>query len=280
MRPVFRNLSLSGQLALSPIVASGSMLIVIVAGVVFGVAHGRVLSELELRLYPTRELVIEVEHDLLSFQQRLRGAVAAADVELLDEAGDRSSAMRSTLHDGIRGGLRPPAELAGVEELIARHLDVAMSVTKQLLADGKGGVSSEAFTDLDTSYHDVVEKLEIWKAHTGSQIQEAFGYSQQLRGRFSWAMVGVGLLATALMVWLARAIHRSISEPIGAVLDLADRAAEGDLKIVSLAATDLGRQSDAVPRLRGTATRTSRGRSAHMPVVSTKIAQGDARTGE
>lgn len=250
MRLILRNLTLSQQLALSPIVASLSMLAVIAAGMVFGAAYGRLLSDLEFRLYPTRELVVEIENDFITIQQMLQDAAGLADLELVSEAEGRFSSMQSSLREGIERGLRPPADLADIEEKIGRHIDLAIDVTEQLISDDYEDVATETLTSLVASYNGVVEDLRSWKASTGSKIQDFFRDSKQLGSRLLYAMIGLGVFAGVLMIWLARAVNHSISAPIGAVLDLADRATKGDLRVGTFASTDTGVQDGGVGRLK------------------------------
>jgi len=114
-----------------------------------------------------------------------------------------------------------------------------------------------------------------------STMAEASGTAAAVYSQARWTVLGVGLLALVSGLAAALLITRSITQPLNAAVDAANRVAEGDLSVDILAEgrDETAQLLGALQRMQRSLSQTVhavRGNSENVATASAQIAQGNA----
>ena len=155
----------------------------------------------------------------------------------------------------------PPAlqqRLTQVHDELKRNRTAVARVVELMQQNNFGYATSEYLQKSAPIVRRLNALMETVAAEQGQRIDALYHASQSDYRRALWLSIAAGVVAIVLTIGLAVAITRSITRPLGAAVEVAQRVAAGDLSVsVAAASTDetgklLAALADMVQRLTAT----------------------------
>jgi methyl-accepting chemotaxis protein len=202
---------------------------VLLATVVAGAgAHAR-LESIERGYAPALELSRSLERTLASIQRTLQDAVAAANLDGLEDA-DR---LREEFDAGVAAGLDNPVldleELKALEDGLRDYYATARSVTERLIGGESGEAMNTRLLTMQDEYNRIRGRLERSTEEHETEIAQAFIAARDTQRRATMAMaLGVALLL-GLLVFMSRVVARSVTRPVREAVRVAEALARGEV---------------------------------------------------
>ncbi len=211
--------------------------LVLCISVGFGLLNDRSLRRIERELYPSIELSRTLEEILATAQHGLQVAVAVSDTDALVASDSVRQAFRAAIAQGQRDLPAERARLAGIETSFLAYYGLARNTSKRMIAREGGESMTSALLDMTSQYRAVRDSLEAHTRSDSAAITSAFGASRNL-ARLGWLLGVVVLLVSFVLVrWLGGLASRSLVEPLGEAVRVADLLAQGEIPQSTGAAT-------------------------------------------
>jgi methyl-accepting chemotaxis protein len=220
--------SVHQKIRLLPLIAAVALLLILLLTVLFGVANERNLADIERDYYPSLRRSDSLLSILAGTEHQLGDAVEMRDVAALRRADSlRDGFVESIGRMPSAGDTREPAELrAGFLAYYQR----ARAAAARAVADGKSEGSKAALDSTEAQFATVREALAARAHRQEGEVSSAFTKARTLQ-RSTWLLIAlVTLLCVAVLGALSLFVTRSLTEPLGAALRVADQLARGDVR--------------------------------------------------
>jgi methyl-accepting chemotaxis protein len=220
--------SVHQKIRLLPVIAAVALLLILLLTVLFGVVNERNLADIERDHYPSLRRSDSLQSILARTEHQLGDALEMRDVAALRRADSlRDSFVESIGRMPSAGDAREPAELrAGFLAYYQR----ARAAAARAVADGKSEGSKAALDSTEAQFATVREALAARAHRQEVEVSNAFTKARTLQ-RATWLLIAlVTLLCVAALGALSLFVTRSLTEPLGAALRVADQLARGDVR--------------------------------------------------
>jgi methyl-accepting chemotaxis protein len=220
--------SVHQKIRLLPLIAAVALLLILLLTVLFGVVNERSLADIERDHYPSLRRSDSLQSTLARTEHQLGDAVEMHDVAALR----RADSLRDSFVESI-GRVPSTGETREVEELRAGFLAYyqrARAAAARAVADGKSEGSKAALDSTEAQFATVRDALAARAHGQEVEVSSAFAKARTLQ-RATWLLIAlVTLLCVAALGALSLFVTRSLTEPLGAALRVADQLARGDVR--------------------------------------------------
>ena len=234
------------RIRLLPLGATIALTSIIALSVGLGIWNARRLGEIETRFYPSLREGRELRETLGALQVALENAVAAGDIDRLNETDSLRRAFREQAFAAARSGTA--ADSLRLPDRFERYYGVARRASRMLVS-GADGDSVTAAVSRAVSEHDAMRSLLERNIRADERaIERAFRDARSLLIAGVALITLISLLAMFALATLAIATTRSLTDPLEEVVRVADRIAQGDMSVVIPASRrdELGRLPEAL----------------------------------
>jgi methyl-accepting chemotaxis protein len=206
-----------------------AFVLVLCINIGFGFVNAYFLRRIERGFYPSIQLSRTLEETLASIQQGLEGAVAVGDTERFAVTDSLQDAFRQAVAQGQRDQVTDSARLASVEMGFLDYYALARSTTRRMIAQETGEKMTAALLAMTAKYRALRDTLEAHTRSDAAAITSAFRTSRTLI-LLGWLLSALVLLGSLVAVrWLGSVASRSLVEPLGEAVQVADLLAEGEI---------------------------------------------------
>ncbi len=263
------RLRLAHKMLLPPLVAAAA-LIAILSVALRAVSVAESESErIQTGYFPASELNRDLGGILARVQRGLQDAAAATDEEMLADTDALRDEFQARLSAGRAISTITEADLVDLEKKFDGYYTLARQTTLRMINLESGVALTEALDSMRKQYTSIETKLEESTVRGKLEMRTALEGVRARLGRTLWVVLFVSLAALSVLVVLSVAITRSLTGPVLQAAAIADRLAEGDLK-VEITTTS----RDEVGQLLGAMDRMVR-YFQEMADVANRIAKGD-----
>ncbi len=227
----FAGLSFGKKMAALSTVVAVAFALVLLVNLAFGVLNERQLRRIQLGYYPSVEASRTLQETLASVQRTMQDAVAAADVERLNEADSLRNRFLEVLDASRQLDVQDPARGDNLDREFRAYYTLARDVSRRLIAGDNSESMGRALRSMTADYTAIRSQLEANTRDDRERIRAAFAAARMLQ-RTGWVLSGLILLGTlALVLGLSRFTRRSVADPLSHAVRVADALAEGDMNV-------------------------------------------------
>ena len=226
------RLTFRQKILLLPAVAAVALLLLVTFTTVLGAINQGRLQTIRDGYYPSVQASRGLREDLAGLQRALQDAVGARDAERLAEADTlRAPGGRSVA--ALRDN--PVAERArvdSIERAFDAYYTLARATSVRLVEGEIGEEIGAAMVRMNEQYVALRGLLDASASADSTRIAEAFAATDALQRRTRNTVLVVAVLVSLALGSLAWWAIRSLTAPVTAAVDAADRIARGDLDVV------------------------------------------------
>ncbi|MFL5607164.1 MAG: methyl-accepting chemotaxis protein [Gemmatimonadaceae bacterium] len=221
--------SVHQKIRLLPLVAAIALLLILLLTVLFGIVNERHLAGIEREHYPSLRLSDSLQSILARAEHQLGDAVETRDAAALrraDALQDRfvESIDRTPIGDDAR-------EAATLRSAFLAYYQRARMAAARGVAAPPGAGATAALDSTHVQFAKVRDALATRAHRQEVEIARAFTKARTLQ-RATWLLIAlVTLFCIAALGALAVFVTRSLTEPLGAALQVADQLARGDVRV-------------------------------------------------
>ena len=287
---MLNRLGFSHRIYLMPALAAAAIIVIFIAVQLSGARTAALVEEIDNGFIPKLELSRDLVDTLAQIQRGLQDAAAAADARILEETDALHEAFMARL-DGERDNPTiDGAELAGLAGAFDNYYALARETTGRLIAQETGDALFAALEKMGADYLEIKARLEGFADSARVDTELAVGAVQSSQRQARNLIFLVLLASVAILGALSYAVIRSIVRPLGDVVAIASRVADGDLsQRIAIRNADeigqtsralnqaLGRMSEAIKTIAENST-SLKGASEQMSSVSQQMAASAEET--
>ncbi len=221
--------SVHQKIRLLPLIAAMALLLILLLTVLFGVINERHLAEIEREHYPSLRLSDSLQSILARTEHELGDAVGTRDAAALRQADVlRSRFVESIDRTPIADDTRESATLRS--DFLAYYQRARAAAARGVTESASEG--AKAALDSTHGQFARVQDALATRAHRQEvDIARAFTKARTLQ-RATWLLIAlVTLFCIAALGALAVFVTRSLTEPLGSALQVADQLARGDVRV-------------------------------------------------
>jgi len=226
------------KLMLFPSLAAVALALILLVSLVLGAVNERRLTRIERGYYPSVQLSRTLAEGLAAVQRTLQDAVAARDTNKLHDADTLRALFQRDLAAGLRDGIIPESRVAELRTQYETYYGLARATSARRIAGQGGDDAARALDAAGWRYRRIKFALDAATTSDRDAITEAF-QAARVAQRGGWVVIVVITIACLGLLWaLSHAAARSVTEPLRAAVDAAERLAQGDVSARLSATSD------------------------------------------
>ena len=234
------KLSLKRRIFALPWLAGAGFAVVLLVLLLLGSRSQSVVAQVEQGHYPAAETSRDLEDALARIQQSLRDAVAANDVEGLSNAdAARDAALRA--FDALAANPTVDrAALRGIRDSFEEYYALARRTSERWIRKQELGEDlTAALGTMTKRYNETRDALRASTEANKATMLDAFRTARRTTQAGTLLIGLVVLLTLAAVSLISARVARSVTGPLLAAVEAAQRVAQGDLAVrISASGTD------------------------------------------
>ncbi len=236
---MFENLSFSRKIILMPIVAAIALGLIVWATVSTMQSTETLTSRIETGHFPASELNRDLSETLTAVQKGLQNAVAASDLEMLQETEQLRDTFLEKLESARVNPILDQAELESLGASFETYYDRATEVSSRMISQDAGLDFATAIESMTESLKAIQETLAASTARDQANMAAAFGAVRTKHRASIRNIVLISIFCSVLLIGLSTFVIRTLTKPLRRAVEVADQLAGGDLTaVVNVDSTD------------------------------------------
>ena len=239
------------KLMLFPSLAAVALSLILLITLVMGVINERRLTRIEQGYYPSVQLSRSLNERLSAIQRVLQDAVAGRDTDRLTEADSLRDAFRADLSRARGNVVIEEVQRIGLQAQFDEYYALARGITVRMISGDAGDDVVKQLDLMRDRYQKIKLALDEASARDQSAIEGAFAVAR-FSQRMGWAVIGVITIVCLGILWgLSDAAARSVTDPLRAAVDAAERLARGDVsaRLVATSDDEVGKLLQSMDRM-------------------------------
>jgi CheY-like chemotaxis protein len=224
---MLNNWKIQHKMLLMPGIAAAALLVILIVSNVFDERDTKLLSQIETEYYPALQLSRDLEEGLKEIQRRLQDAVAAADTDMLGDAGAKWIELQKKLEAEGAHADRLKALRVGIQD----YYLLAYSTSQKMIEDKNLEDLTSALEAMKTKYNAIRRKLAVNTVSDNEKMRVAFATTRLNRKITSTIIAGAASMLIVLLGVLSFRFTGSITRPLGEVVKAANAIAHGNIDI-------------------------------------------------
>lgn len=217
---MFEKMKFKHKIGLLPVLAGVAFASIFTANVILGSRNAKNLQRIETGYVPALQMSRDLQETLAATQRRMQDAVAAMDVDLLDEADELRTQFLDRIAEGDSNVVLNVTELETIKESFSTYYDVARSTSEQMMAEASdSGIAAEGLVSmLETMRQEYVGIRELLDQNTKqSQLGMTAAFTAARASQKTSVLVVAGvtivsiLLLGLLSFWIIRGVNRPLT---------------------------------------------------------------------
>lgn len=229
-----KKLKIRQKMLLLPGFATSGFLIIFFVSWFLGMRNENLLGRIETGYAPALELSQELERTLQTVQRGMQDAVAAMDLEALDELESSRKSFLAFLDRGEQNPVLEPAGLDRIRTAFESYYRITRDASVRMINGETGEGLTATLERMRTSYNQLTETLTSNTTRNKEVMATAFVSTRENQRTSITAAAVATLLCAVLLGGLSYVIGRQVAGPIASLSEAAERIAVEDM--ASLAA--------------------------------------------
>ena len=230
---MLKNWKIAYKVMLLPALATLAMLGIVIVTPQAVTQNETLMTEIESGYFPASEMSRDLTDHLAGIQRGLQDAVAARDVEFLDEPDALSREFQAILEAASSNPTLDVGQLQELSRRFAAYYELARDTTVRLMGDETGEAIAATLEAMQREYNMIRQSVEDSRESSRSNMAVAFetarGNSKASASTISKVVAFTVACILALIV-LSVVIVRELTRPVARALEAANRLALGDLE--------------------------------------------------
>ena len=225
---MLNQLKFTHRILLMPILATVAFLLIFVIYLIGRSTEENLMTQVESNYFPALELSHTLERDMDQIQRNFQDAVAASDMDQLQDA--------KKVHDELKATLKKGSEIKkgkdvfeGIETSVDQYYALASDVSERMIRKERGEKLLADLQSLEKVQRDLHQQIETSMARWNTQMKEDFEGTRADEKKAAGLFIFIFILAIALLGGLSYIVIRSVNLQVQETVEVTHQLAQGNL---------------------------------------------------
>jgi len=226
---MFGKLSFRYKMLLSPALGVLAFCVVLAVALPLGQQSARMMQDVETGYYPSAEMSHELEDDLGAIQRGLQDAVAAKNMDALEDTDALQARFLKRLEDGRKNPVANQADIEQLQASIKEYYSLARATTGKMISGNGGEDLGSSLMSMSAKYKAMKEKLQANSNRDKAAVSRAFLEMRDKQNLGVLLMTITILLCAIPMIVISLYLAGALTRPLNDAVRVANEMAQGNL---------------------------------------------------
>ena len=226
---MLNNLKFRYKLLVLPLVATVGFVVILIANVVMGARQEQRILLVEKGYYPSVQLSTDLDSNLTAIQRGLQDAVAALNVQAVDEVDKTHEAFDHNVEQARVNPVLNRSDLDALEAALDGYYVLARATSLRMIHGETGESLLASLQSMKAKQNAIQETLKANIKRDKDAIAAAFEASQTMQRTTSRMITVVILVCVGLLFAASMLVAKQVTRSLQKVVSISHAAANGDL---------------------------------------------------
>ncbi|TAK10316.1 MAG: methyl-accepting chemotaxis protein [Candidatus Manganitrophaceae bacterium] len=225
---MLNQLRFTHRILLMPILATVAFLLIFIIYLIGRSTEAHLMLQVESNYFPALELSHALERDMDHIQRNFQDAVAASDMEQLQEGKTLHDALKSTLKKGSQ--ILTGKEVFGkIERSFDQYYALAGGISERMIKKERGEKLLADLEMLEKVHKDLRQQIETSMAQWNTQMKEDFDRTRADEKKAGGLFLVIFISAISLLGGISFIVIRSVNQQVRQTVGVTHQLAQGNL---------------------------------------------------
>ena len=230
---IFKNLKFRNKIILLPAVATLAFLLILVITQQFNRENDTLLTLIETGYAPASEVTSKLEADLANIQRSLQYAASAEDEDELKNVESIRESFLAKLEQGKKNVTLAGKDLDFIEQEFVSYFPLALQTTRKMIGGSMDDGVIASMKTMQNKYNTIKDKLTTLAGDSQKKMDLAVSNARQNQKTSISTTIAIIGLAILLLAGFSLILIRSITRPLGEIVQVANELARGNNDVES-----------------------------------------------
>lgn len=225
---MLNQLRFTHRILLMPILATIAFLLIFIIYLIGRATEENLMKQIESNYLPALELSHSLEKNMEHLQRNFQDAVAASDMDQLQEG--------KAIHDTLKSILKKGGEITtgkevfeAIDKSFDHYYSLAGGISERMIKKERGEKLLADLEVLERVQKELRQQIETSMAKWNTQMKEEFDRTRGDRKKAGGLFIFIFILAIALLVGISFIVIRSVNQQVQQTVSVTHQLAQGNL---------------------------------------------------